>query len=45
MTSESTNHIGTTTPPLETPSKKQDFSQRTLQRFARQFNQLNKGRE
>lgn len=42
--SEATNHNGTTTPPLEPTTKKQDFSQRTLRRFAREFNALNPNR-
>lgn len=38
----STNHNGTTTSPLDTPTKKQDFSYRTCREFARRFNALNR---
>ena len=38
----STNHNGTTTPTLDPPSKKQDFSVRTLREFARRFVALNR---
>lgn len=38
----STNHNGTTTTPLDPPSKKQDFSVRTLREFARRFVALNR---